>query len=144
MKYLAFILLVAAACTDSASEDSINPTAKTTVSNASLFKTDVLLDFGILESVTNATSQCVEFKITSDSRCPANVVCIWQGEVTAKITFKEKNRNIVTIILQPGDSTEVVINHKRFSVQLVSVLPYPADGPIAEDDYRIILEITPL
>jgi hypothetical protein len=78
--------------------------------------------------------------ITSDSRCPSDVTCIWQGEVSIQVDVKQENTTFENIIL--GENDEVPIFGKYF-IRLLKVEPYPqSTHMIQQDDYIATLVIT--
>lgn len=143
-RHLLFFCFIVTACADNTSDNDLQKNQKVDVSNEALFENALTLDFSIKESVVSKKSQKVEFEILSDSRCPAALTCIWEGEVKAEITILDSQGSEIVVVLKPGDSKEVTIDNHHYLVKLVAVEPYPVDGPIDADDYRIVLEITPL
>lgn len=102
-------------------------------------------DLGVGESVliVDAGIRVGFDHVTSDSRCPNGVVCIWEGNAAARIwgevspeypTFFELNTN-------PQFRTEVA--YVGFFIRLLNVAPYPEDGTITDpDDYVVSLVVT--
>lgn len=142
--FIFFLCFIAAACADNTSDNNLQKHQKVQVSNDALFENSLTLDFGIKESVVSKKSQEVQFEILSDSRCPSSVTCIWAGEVKAEISILDSHGSEIVVALKPGDSQEVTIDGEQYSVKLVAVEPYPVKDPIDADDYRIVLEITPV
>jgi hypothetical protein len=59
----------------------------------------------------------------ADSRCPANVVCVWQGDVAVRIAARVGNTTVERELhtgLEPHSLTVA-----RYVVTLVGLLPYP-------------------
>ena len=59
----------------------------------------------------------------ADSRCPANVVCVWMGDVAARIAARVGNRTVERELhtgLEPHSLTA-----DAYVVTLVGLLPYP-------------------
>ena len=78
--------------------------------------------------------------VTSDSRCPSDVTCIWQGEITIQIDVKKENTDFESIPL--GENDEVPIFGK-YLIQLLKVEPYPqSTHEIQPDEYVATLVIT--
>ncbi|RZK88234.1 MAG: hypothetical protein EOO98_12690 [Pedobacter sp.] len=64
----------------------------------------------------------------NDSRCPANVQCVWQGLASADVTFKgsEEERTIKTCtggckVMSIPDSETVILNGISYEVKLKDV-----------------------
>ena len=70
--------------------------------------------------------------VVSDSRCPANAMCIWQGAATATFTFTKNghdNRfNLSTITMRPDYSKDTII--AGYKIEFINLLPYP--GTVAD------------
>ena len=88
----------------------------------------------------NMTIQFVS--VTSDSRCPQGVTCIWAGEVscTVKITFSGKAPFNVELTQSGGSNTAA----QEFDGHTINfqVSPYPTAGKkIATEDYRLTMTV---
>ena len=85
-------------------------------------------------------------KIVSDSRCPANAVCIWQGAATATFSFtKNKNIhhfNLSTITMKPNYTKDTVI--AGYKIEFINLSPYPGTvaDPIPDSQRKAELKIT--
>ncbi|QLH09225.1 hypothetical protein DSQ19_06885 [Candidatus Nitrosotenuis sp. DW1] len=78
--------------------------------------------------------------VTSDSRCPSDVTCIWQGEIRIQIDVKKGNTAFESIVL--GTDDEIPIFGKYF-IKLLKVEPYPqSTHQIHQDEYVTTLAIT--
>lgn len=84
--------------------------------------------------------------IVSDSRCPANAMCIWQGAATASFTFTKNgnsNRfNLSTITMSPHYTKDTVI--AGYKIEFINLSPYPGTvpNPIPDSDRKAELKIT--
>lgn len=66
----------------------------------------------------------IEFMDFTDSRCPLNANCIWEGE--AEVYLKAESGNEKTEFKMTGiGSDTTVFGHK---IKFVDLLPYPEDG----------------
>src|SRR6187549_540613 len=85
-------------------------------------------------------------KVVSDSRCPANAVCIWQGAATATFSFtKNKNIhhfNLSTITMKPNYTKDTVI--AGYKIEFINLSPYPGTvgDPIPDSQRKAELKIT--
>ena len=87
-------------------------------------------------------------KVVSDSRCPANAVCIWQGAATATFSFT-KNGNahrfdLSTITMKPNYTKDTVI--AGYKIEFINLLPYPGTvaDPVPDSQRKAELKITKL
>ena len=84
--------------------------------------------------------------VVSDSRCPANAVCIWQGAATASFSFTKNgdtNRfNLSTITMKPNYTKDTVI--AGYKIEFVNLSPYPGTvaDPIPDSQRKAELNIT--
>ena len=67
-------------------------------------------------------------KLISDSRCPAGVVCVWEGVAAGEFTFYEGGNThkltLATMKYGPYSSDIMVGNYR---IQLISIDPYPGE-----------------
>jgi hypothetical protein len=65
--------------------------------------------------------------VTQDSRCPSDVVCIWQGSVTVVVNITEGGLDIgdFHITLIAGSEGEAFANCGDYRIWLIRVDPYP-------------------
>ncbi len=77
-------------------------------------------------------------EIISDSRCPTDTTCFWQGTVTVRLAIRSDGK-----VTQHEADTSNDVAIKDFVVDVLDVLP--ARGPqsqrIAPADYRVTLKI---
>lgn len=80
----------------------------------------------------------VEITNIEDSRCPTDVICVWQGE--ARVTVKTEQPELFTTILSTYDNQiDTLCN---YSIELIDVQPYPvSDQVIKTEDYGVTLRI---
>ena len=78
-----------------------------------------------------------------DSRCPSDVVCVWQGTVTAKVQLQKGDHDIGFYNI-PMDTIEV--NQQTFDgfhIRLTNVEPYPeSTNPIELSDYSLTFVVS--
>lgn len=78
--------------------------------------------------------------VTSDSRCPSDVTCVWQGEVSIQVDVKKDGTDFESIILGTDDGVPIFGN---YLIQLLKVEPYPQSTlEILPSDYVVTLAIT--
>ena len=72
-----------------------------------------------------------------DSRCPADVQCVWAGNASTQFKIIGSNQTDLVINLclgqcddkfKPTDSAEFTRNNIRYSILLKAVNPYPKNG----------------
>jgi hypothetical protein len=82
--------------------------------------------------------------VASDSRCPADVVCVWQGDAGMLFRIESTRAEAPTVVdtlhteLQPRS-----VSYLGFTITIKRLLPYPYsnDEPGARD-YRASLVVT--
>jgi hypothetical protein len=80
-------------------------------------------------------------RVTGDSRCPADALCIQGGDAVVKITATQGFGGRVELDLHTGDMKPV--SHGDLTISLVQLEPYPfSSQPIHPKDYRATLRIT--
>ncbi|MFA6257350.1 MAG: hypothetical protein WCT29_03545 [Candidatus Paceibacterota bacterium] len=80
-------------------------------------------------------------KIVSDSRCPADAVCIQAGNIVANVTLKS-DTDQETLNLTDGDAPKAF---DSFKVSLVSSAPFPlASQPVPHENYKVTFKVEKL
>jgi hypothetical protein len=84
--------------------------------------------------------------VVSDSRCPANAMCIWQGAATATFSFTKNGDahrfNLSTITMEPNYTKDTVI--AGYKIEFINLLPYPGTftPPAPDSQIKAELKIT--
>lgn len=87
--------------------------------------------------------------VTDDSRCPADVNCMWEGEATAHFTLVEAGRAPVPFALTMEGMVRQVQDIERyqfeqvdrFSVALLLLEPYPNTSVPSDEPPTATLEV---
>lgn len=78
--------------------------------------------------------------VVSDSRCPSDVNCVWQGDAQVQILVTTSRRT-QEYELHTSDMKPVA--HDGFTIHLVQLQPYPISvQKIQSDEYRVTLKVT--
>jgi hypothetical protein len=118
-------------------------------------KKDIELREGIFEI---AVKKCASGKISnddlrlcfdsliSDSRCPANAMCIWQGTATARFSLT-KNGETKTFVLNTLNQPPTYIKDTilmGYKIEFVNLSPYPGTvpTPVPADKTKAEIRIT--
>ena len=81
--------------------------------------------------------------VGSDSRCPADVVCVWAGEALVNVSARVPGEAEATLSLRAGARAGEEAAYAGYTIRLVSLAPYPrASKPIAPGDYRATLTVS--
>jgi hypothetical protein len=78
--------------------------------------------------------------VPSDSRCPADVVCVRAGEATVVLTLEARGRAPAEDTLQTAAGNDAVA-YGGYRVQLLDVDPKPRSGGSPPEAYRVRLRI---
>lgn len=101
------------------------------------------LGAGQMAAITGDNLSIRFIEVITDSRCPSNVVCIWQGEVSCLTEITKTGAPPYRVVLtQPGLSGESA--KQAFDGYQVSfkVEPYPVAGQaIPKDKYQLVLTV---
>ncbi|MFQ5537839.1 MAG: hypothetical protein ACE5GJ_10335 [Gemmatimonadota bacterium] len=104
---------------------------------------DVTLGLGEAQRVPGTALSVSFVRVAEDSRCPQDVVCVWEGNATVEVGVRAGTGP--TFPLQINTSlppTSVVWNEIRTS--LVKLEPTPIAGrPIPPEEYRVTLRLEP-
>jgi hypothetical protein len=81
--------------------------------------------------------------VSEDSRCPKNVVCVWEGRAVCNLTVQKAGVTGELILTQPGLTASSTIQEYQGYQYSFSVEPYPEAGKsIAKSDYRLVMSIS--
>ncbi len=87
------------------------------------------------------------FEVVSDSRCPSDVTCVWEGESSVKLNLKigaESEDLILSTHLKMGQGPQKD-TIGGYIISLLEVTPYPISTvDVPEEDYEIRLQIDEL
>jgi hypothetical protein len=84
--------------------------------------------------------------VVSDSRCPTNVVCIWQGTAVGRFTFTKNNESstfdLSTLDQPPTYNKDTVL--MGYKIEFVNLHPYPqnAGNTIPDSQRKAEIKIT--
>ncbi len=83
--------------------------------------------------------------VASDSRCPADVVCVQLGSAEAVFTVIEPGRPATSLTLRtsPRDGQRATIGSWTLTLNRLDPYPY-SSRPIPSDDYRAWLRVDPV
>ena len=91
----------------------------------------------------HSADNSVHFKITeiNDSRCPSDVVCVWEGKADVKIKVESPVSGSITLSTYDNPIDTV----GNFSFEIIDVFPYPiSTKTIQLEDYNVTLKIVEL
>ena len=83
--------------------------------------------------------------VTGDSRCPSDVVCIWEGQVEILVNVLKNNQDLgdLTLVNRAGNDDLATQTFDGYSIKLAKVEPYPISTQKIElSDYVITLVVT--
>ena len=124
------------ACSSAAAPGRDGPAPASKTQSTSLLDT---LSIGLGQSVTVDGGRLeVRFDArVSDSRCPANAVCVWQGDAQARIVTRVAGGASVTSSLHTAlEPKKVVVD--RYTISMIGMTPYPGTGRDSEKPVLIV------
>jgi len=81
-------------------------------------------------------------RVSGDSRCPADAVCIQGGDALVHIRAQDGTAPS-DYELHTGDASRAAVSHGGYRIELASLEPYPfSSRTIQPDDYRATLKVT--
>jgi hypothetical protein len=102
------------------------------------------LEIGFGETIVHCSEDVsISFvDLLSDSRCPMNVVCIWEGMVEIKVSMTIRgNQSVFSLSSSPGFGEKIPNSRliDGYFVKLENVLPYPVAGSNVKDKDRVVV-----
>lgn len=93
-------------------------------------------------TINGQTVQICFDSLISDSRCPANAECVWQGESTVKLSLHsagvQQSFKLSTFSNPPTFRSDTTIS--GYKIKLLSVSPYP--GLSQQSPYKVELSVS--
>jgi len=81
-------------------------------------------------------------EVKEDSRCPADVKCVWAGNAAVQLDVSIRGRGSKSLTLNTNSSSSLVDEnlYRGYRVKLVELTPYPrSNRKIAAGDYVVTL-----
>ena len=96
------------------------------------------------QSVQSGSLRVTFTRVENDSRCPADVVCVWEGDALVKIEVSEQPGDPVARELHTSGSAGArTITYGGFQIELVRLSPEThSQQPIPAQEYRLVLKVT--
>lgn len=114
-------------------------------SPAGPFHTEVTLQPGQVTAVASTPLRVGFERVASDSRCPADALCIQSGDALVVLKVSVDERAAADVLLRTrggttGENLTAVVAGYELSV--AGLQPYPvSSSPIAPGDYRVTLTV---
>jgi len=92
-----------------------------------------------------ATIQELQIKILNltDSRCPSDVTCVWQGQAKILVDINKSSQNLGNFSLILNDKNLEAKSFDHYSIHLIKVDPYPiSTKKIQLSDYDVTLKLS--
>jgi type IV pilus biogenesis protein CpaD/CtpE len=122
---LGSVLAAAAACSSppaSAAGASASPDVGTEARSAALGDT-VHIPVGGSVGVDGGRLAVSFLARVSDSRCPANVVCVWMGDAAVRVAARVGGTTVERVLHTGVEPHSLTVD--RYTVTVVGLLPYP-------------------
>jgi hypothetical protein len=81
----------------------------------------------------------VEFLKINDSRCPSDVMCVWEGRASVILRIYNQTQS-QTITLTTGENTTSYMD--SYEINLIDVLPYPVSTHDISEEYVATITIS--
>lgn len=91
----------------------------------------------------HSNNNSLNFSITeiNDSRCPSDVVCVWEGKADVRIQVISPVRGMILL----NSYNHLIDSVGDYSFELKAISPYPVSTKtIKLDEYKVLLKITEL
>jgi hypothetical protein len=73
----------------------------------------------------------------NDSRCPANAVCVWQGDAHVRIITRVAGAAAVTSDLH-STLNPLKVSVDRYAISMIGMTPFPGSGRDSEEPVLIV------
>jgi hypothetical protein len=97
---------------------------------------------GDVAAIEDADLRVRFVRVTGDSRCPADAICIQGGDAVVQVLASDGDDSSV-LGLHTGDSSQASAVYRGVRITLVELQPYPfSSRTIAPEEYRATLTAT--
>jgi hypothetical protein len=103
---------------------------------------DARIELGVGRSawIPDTSFQLRFVAVVSDTRCPANALCVWAGDALVRIDITQPARDRFSYDLHMFNSQPV--RHADVTIALLGLSPYPYAGQaIRPEDYRATFRV---
>ena len=103
--------------------------------------TPITLEFSRIASVEDEKILIEFTDLTEDSRCPVNVTCVWEGQVTValNISMDGKESGSLNLTSRAGHEKLALADFNGYSIRLAKVEPPKTQDEIELSEYIITL-----
>jgi hypothetical protein len=123
-------LLLATAC------DEKPPTGPSVALNQ-----EFVLGPGQSAAIQDTSLQIQFVRVSGDSRCPADALCIQGGDALVHVRALDGRSSEYE--LHTGDESRAAATHAGFRIELINLQPYPfSSRTIQPDEYRAALRVS--
>lgn len=89
----------------------------------------------------NGTEYNLCLESVNDSRCPTDLVCIWEGNAAANFILNSKtDSKPFTLNTNQSFQRDTILN--RLKIELVRVSPYPITTATNQNEYSVTIKIS--
>jgi hypothetical protein len=129
---IVFCLMAVTACADN------TPTSPTPLNQ------EIVMAPGQAVSISGAGLSIRFEGVLSDSRCPANALCVWAGDAHVRIQVRPSIGSTGSTRAYDFHTAENrPVNHDDVTIELTQLFPYPfTTDPIDPSAYRATLKVT--
>lgn len=104
---------------------------------------EFMLQFNQSAEIKSENMKITFLNVTSDSRCPTDVTCVWQGKADIDVNLQKEDQDVTVSLPIGGDSKQDVTVFNQYLIQLVDLSPYPVSTKnIQTDEYAAKINIT--
>jgi hypothetical protein len=123
MRLLSGVVVSVAACSGPPATASGSPATAGAQTRSAAVGDTLHIDLGRSASVDEGRLTLTFLARGADSRCPANAVCVWMGDVAVRLAARARNTFIERELHTGIEPRSFTID--GYVVTLVGVLPYP-------------------
>ena len=104
---------------------------------------EFLLQFNQSAEIKSEDIIITFLNVTSDSRCPSDVTCVWQGQAGIELNVQKGEEESTVSLSIGGDSNPNESIFNSHLIQLVDLSPYPVSTKtIQPEEYTATIKIT--
>ncbi|MCZ6595281.1 MAG: hypothetical protein O6943_10275 [Bacteroidetes bacterium] len=100
----------------------------------------IVIKIALGETVTAGNVILKFVEVLEDSRCPKDVVCIWEGRAKVKVVISGESISLKELELTVGEKNKnILVVFNGFTFKAVGLTPYPSSGITGKPSYTLMV-----
>jgi hypothetical protein len=128
--------------TEPAADTEIGSSPPTQVTGDAAVQLDKPFALAVDETAVLEGGLSVRFEsVIEDSRCPSDVLCVWEGNAEIAIEVATGGEDPASVRLSTNPSFATEATYRSYTIELIGLEPYPRTDPWIDEPYRATMAV---